>query len=124
MGIANILPDLPTILLLWHCTKILKAFNPCVSGWESLSHEFALHKVGKSQCCQVTTAKLYNLDGKDFIQTVIKEGLRRWLASASQKDGSKPASRVHITMNLPAMATEFLVHFRGLLRYGHYQVLK
>lgn len=54
--------------------------------------------------------KTFNKDGKDFILQDIKEDLaERW----NQCD-LRPY-QIHITMNLPAMAIEFLQYFRGLL---------
>ncbi|CAH1184518.1 unnamed protein product [Phyllotreta striolata] len=49
--------------------------------------------------------KSFNLDGKDFIKSVVKEYLPLHL---------KDMRNIYITMNLPALAVEFLTHFEGL----------
>ncbi|XP_045618811.2 tRNA (guanine(37)-N1)-methyltransferase isoform X1 [Procambarus clarkii] len=54
--------------------------------------------------------KCYNLDGHEFIKTVLKDDLlAKWQDKSFCGD-------VHITMNLPAMAVEFLPAFVGLFR--------
>ncbi|KAG0715233.1 tRNA (guanine(37)-N1)-methyltransferase [Chionoecetes opilio] len=53
--------------------------------------------------------KCFNMDGHDFIKTVLKADLlERW------KDPDFVGS-VHITMNLPALAVTFLTSFQGLM---------
>ncbi|XP_042877112.1 tRNA (guanine(37)-N1)-methyltransferase-like isoform X2 [Penaeus japonicus] len=52
--------------------------------------------------------KCFNLDGNEFIKTVVKEDLlKKW------KDPHF-CGNIHITMNLPALAVEFLPSFNGL----------
>ncbi|CAH1111867.1 unnamed protein product [Psylliodes chrysocephalus] len=53
--------------------------------------------------------KSFNKDGKDFIKNEIKE----FLPSHIKND-----QNIFITMNLPAMAVEFLTHFEGLFQYN------
>lgn len=63
--------------------------------------------VKRNKCKDIKT---FNKDGKDFILQDIKEDLRNvW----EKGEGS---FKIHITMNLPAMAIEFLQYFRGLFR--------
>lgn len=51
-----------------------------------------------------------NKDGRDFIMTDVKEDLlKRWPSAGSKQ------YKIHITMNLPAMAVEFLDAFCGLM---------
>lgn len=51
-----------------------------------------------------------NKDGRDFILTDVKEDLlKRWSSAGSK------LYKIHITMNLPAMAVEFLDTFSGLM---------
>ncbi len=52
--------------------------------------------------------KCYNLDGAEFIKTIVKSGLEEHYRDKKEAD-------VHIPMNLPALATEFLPNFKGLL---------
>lgn len=54
----------------------------------------------------------YNLDGKDFICNNIKEFVIKCCKGTILQEGVK----VHVTMNLPAMAVEFLKYFRGLVK--------
>ena len=57
----------------------------------------------------VERVKCFNMDGHEFIQTILKADLmERW------KDPYFVGS-VHITMNLPALAVTFLSSFRGLM---------
>ncbi|KPI98070.1 tRNA (guanine-N(1)-)-methyltransferase [Papilio xuthus] len=56
--------------------------------------------------------KSYNLDGKDFICKMFKDFLVN-LCNGTEEIQNE--SKIHITMNLPAMAVEFLKHFNGLL---------
>lgn len=55
--------------------------------------------------------KVFNLDGKDFIQGPVREELVQQLGPLSK--GRKHS--VHIVMNLPAKAIEFLGAFKSLL---------
>ena len=54
---------------------------------------------------------VYNLDGAEFISSVIKPALeQRCEGQSSQVDNA-----FHVVMNLPSLAVDFLQHFRGLL---------
>lgn len=65
--------------------------------------------------------KSYNLDGKEFILTVLKDYL---LDLCNEKRKLDDSSRIHITMNLPALAVEFLKYFKGLVRSENVNNLK
>ncbi|XP_013134397.1 PREDICTED: tRNA (guanine(37)-N1)-methyltransferase [Papilio polytes] len=54
--------------------------------------------------------KSYNMDGKDFICKTFKDFVIELCKGEVQKE-----FKIHVTMNLPAMAVEFLKHFKGLL---------
>ena len=56
--------------------------------------------------------KAYNLDGREFIQTIIHELLAQQQASKEANTFTK--HRSHVIMNLPATAIQFLDAFRGL----------
>ncbi|GIX80200.1 hypothetical protein CDAR_610171 [Caerostris darwini] len=73
--------------------------NPDSFKW--LCHNSKLNKV-------TNYLHPYNLDGKEFIQTIIKNGLIDFWKT------NKDDNQVHILMNLPASALEFLECFRGL----------
>ena len=57
--------------------------------------------------------RVYNLDGREFIQKVTKDFIDSFL---KQEDGSLSTTKMyrHILMNLPATAVEFLDTFKGL----------
>ncbi|XP_035530603.1 tRNA (guanine(37)-N1)-methyltransferase [Morone saxatilis] len=71
--------------------------NPESYRW--LQHNCKLGKVEKK-------VRTFNLDGRAFIQGPVKQELPALL---------KEKNAVHIVMNLPALALEFLDAFRGLL---------
>ncbi|XP_037940345.1 tRNA (guanine(37)-N1)-methyltransferase-like [Teleopsis dalmanni] len=74
------------------------------------SYRWLQNNMKRNKC--TNQAKLYNKDGRDFILEDIKADLlKRWL----EVDSNSPSdTAIHITMNLPAMAVEFLDAFRGL----------
>ncbi|XP_029316027.1 tRNA (guanine(37)-N(1))-methyltransferase [Cottoperca gobio] len=72
--------------------------NPESHRW--LQHNCKLNKVEKK-------VRTFNLDGRAFIQGPVKQELPALL---------KGKNNVHIVMNLPALALEFLDAFRGLLQ--------
>ena len=81
------------------------------------------------------TVHTYNMDGRDFIQTVVKQELATVLQARAKEQSKTPSSsesqqgtpqspgepspgeshRLYITMNLPALALHFLDAFCGLL---------
>ncbi|KAF1374852.1 hypothetical protein PFLUV_G00233370 [Perca fluviatilis] len=71
--------------------------NPESHRW--LQHNCKLNKVEKK-------VRTFNLDGRAFIQGPVKQELPVLL---------KGKANVHVVMNLPALALEFLDAFRGLL---------
>lgn len=77
--------------------------NPDSFKW--LNHNAQINKINMS------FFKSYNQDGKDFICNVFKEYIISLCKGEEKLDGI-----IHITMNLPAMAVEFLKHFNGLLK--------
>lgn len=75
--------------------------NPASFKW--LEHNVKRNKVAE----YVTT---FNKDGREFILNDVKADLiARWA------DTIKPHKKIHLTMNLPAMAVEFLDTFCGLM---------
>ncbi|XP_073719616.1 tRNA (guanine(37)-N(1))-methyltransferase-like [Misgurnus anguillicaudatus] len=79
------------------CEILANDLNPESFRW--LQHNAKLNKVDK----KITS---FNMDGRDFIRGPVKERLPA-LMKGSQK--------IHVVMNLPALALEFLDAFRGLL---------
>lgn len=75
--------------------------NPESYKW--LQHNCKLNKVDSK-------VKTFNLDGRAFIQGPMKQELPALL---------KEKVNVHVVMNLPALALEFLDSFRGLLHQEH-----
>ena len=82
------------------CNVLANDLNPESYRW--LVHNCKINKVSDSVTC-------YNLDGAEFIKTAVKDDLaRRWTDPHFSED-------LHITMNLPGLAVEFLPNFVGLL---------
>lgn len=79
------------------CTVLANDLNPESHRW--LVHNCQLNKVTS----KVTTFKL---DGREFIRGPVKDRLAGLLSSDAG---------VHLVMNLPALALEFLDAFKGLL---------
>ncbi|KAJ8732517.1 hypothetical protein PYW07_015116 [Mythimna separata] len=76
--------------------------NPDSYKW--LNHNAKNNKINMS------FFKSFNQDGKDFICDIFKE----YIISLCKGD-EKVQGKIHITMNLPAMAVEFLKHFKDLI---------
>ncbi|UYV78061.1 TRMT5 [Cordylochernes scorpioides] len=83
------------------CFAYANDLNPHSYKW--LLENIKINKMEKS-------IQAYNLDGRDFIQTVIKDKIVDYLNCPNYD-----IKRVHITMNLPAMAIEFIDAFKGIL---------
>ncbi|XP_073843879.1 tRNA (guanine(37)-N(1))-methyltransferase [Musca autumnalis] len=82
------------------CSVLANDLNPESFKW--LQHNMQRNK------CQ-SMAQTFNKDGRDFILQDLKQDLiKRWQSS------DKASYKIRITMNLPAMAVEFLSAFRGL----------
>ena len=57
--------------------------------------------------------ELHNMDGREFIQSVVRDVILKRLLQNENAENQMCA--LHIVMNLPAMAIEFLDAFEGLL---------
>ncbi|KTF74843.1 hypothetical protein cypCar_00019719 [Cyprinus carpio] len=79
------------------CEVLANDLNPESFRW--LQHNAKLNKVDR----KITS---FNMDGRNFIRGPVEERLPA-LMKGSQK--------IHVVMNLPALALEFLDAFRGLL---------
>ena len=77
-----------------HCRVFANDLNPFSFHW--LKENVRINKV--------QDVETFNLDGRQFI----REHLGPFL-------GCKPTESIHVTMNLPAMAVEFLDAFVGLM---------
>lgn len=85
------------------CTVYANDLNPDSYKW--LNHNASKNKLkGHFQS--------FNLDGKDFICNYFKDFIIGCCKGAESLKGAK----IHVTMNLPAMAVKFLKHFRGLIK--------
>ena len=82
------------------CRVLANDLNPESYHW--LQYNCTLNKVQQRVSC-------HNLDGKQFITDVIKDDLIK-LWKDPDFDGN-----IHVTMNLPSIAVEFLPAFVGLL---------
>uniref|UniRef100_A0A8D0ML95 tRNA (guanine(37)-N1)-methyltransferase n=2 Tax=Sus scrofa TaxID=9823 RepID=A0A8D0ML95_PIG len=85
-----------------NCTVFANDLNPESHKW--LLHNCKLNKVDQK-------VKVFNLDGKDFLQGPVREELMQQLGLLSKERKHS----VHIVMNLPAKAVEFLCAFKSLL---------
>ena len=85
------------------CQVLANDLNPDCYKW--LCHNSKLNKVEDK-------LKAFNMDGRDFIATVIKDDL---ISQMKNFDGIDMNRRFHIVMNLPALAIEFLDAFNGLI---------
>ncbi|XP_060660941.1 tRNA (guanine(37)-N1)-methyltransferase [Drosophila nasuta] len=84
------------------CHVLANDLNP-------VSFEWLQHNAKRNKC--LPQIRMYNKDGREFILQELREDLlQRWRAAAT----TPTAYSIHITMNLPAMAVEFLDAFRGL----------
>lgn len=72
------------------------------------SFQWLQHNAKKNKCGEYL--KTFNKDGRDFILTDVRADLIRQWTTRSNCD-----YKIHLTMNLPAMAVEFLDAFCGLL---------
>nr|XP_021181969.2 tRNA (guanine(37)-N1)-methyltransferase [Helicoverpa armigera] len=77
--------------------------NPDSFKW--LNHNAKNNKVNSA------FFKSFNKDGKDFISNEFKDYIIALCKGNEKLDG-----KIHITMNLPAMAVEFLKYFHGLIK--------
>ncbi|XP_060118852.1 tRNA (guanine(37)-N1)-methyltransferase [Heteronotia binoei] len=82
------------------CVVFANDLNPDSYKW--LQHNCKLNKVDQK-------VQVFNMDGRDFLEGPVKEALTQQLSSKDRKHA------LHIVMNLPAMAIEFLDVFRNLL---------
>ena len=84
------------------CEVLANDLNPECYKW--LDHNRKLNKVEDR-------IKIYNMDGRDFIRTVIRDDI---IDRIKNFDGTELTRRYHIVMNLPALAVDFLDAFKGL----------
>ncbi|KAK3891963.1 hypothetical protein Pcinc_004177 [Petrolisthes cinctipes] len=81
------------------CYVLANDLNPC--SFEALVKNCSINKVKDR-------VRYFNLDGHEFIQTILKKDLlEKWREFTFTGD-------IHVTMNLPAMAVDFLPAFVGL----------
>lgn len=89
------------------CTVYANDLNPHSYYW--LQENLQLNKVKGAY-------ETYNMDGREFIRTVVKEKLvHHW----SRESPLEKNIAYHIIMNLPAMAVQFLDAFCGLFAEHH-----
>ncbi|CAH1791402.1 unnamed protein product [Owenia fusiformis] len=87
------------------CIVFANDLNPESFKW--LEHNVKLNTSKKYKI----DLNAYNMDGRDFIRNIVKmDMLKKW-----KKHGEEIAPpNIHIIMNLPAIATQFLDVFKGL----------
>lgn len=82
------------------CQVLANDLNPESYKW--LKHNMQLNKV------KVKTQE-FNMDGRDFVRQIMKPHMMKIWCEAKERN-----LRMHVLMNLPALAVEFLDVFRGL----------
>lgn len=87
------------------CKVFANDLNPDSFKW--LNHNAKVNKINS------TMFKSYNDDGEYFIKNIFKEYIKQ---CCNGNETIPNGSTLHVTMNLPAMAVEFLKHFNGLLK--------
>uniref|UniRef100_A0A4W3GUF6 tRNA (guanine(37)-N1)-methyltransferase n=1 Tax=Callorhinchus milii TaxID=7868 RepID=A0A4W3GUF6_CALMI len=85
------------------CKVIANDLNPDSYKW--LVHNCKVNKIDKN-------VEIFNLDGREFILGPLKDNLVKQYEVLSSKD----TTSIHVIMNLPGMAVEFLDAFRRLLK--------
>ncbi|XP_039597016.1 tRNA (guanine(37)-N1)-methyltransferase [Polypterus senegalus] len=83
------------------CIVFANDLNPESHKW--LQHNCKLNKVDQR-------VNLFNLDGRDFITNIVKGQLAKLLNTGTEQNCG-----IHIIMNLPALAVQFLDAFKNLL---------
>ncbi|CAI5452426.1 unnamed protein product [Caenorhabditis angaria] len=100
----------PFVLPAWRKKKprriLANDLNPDSVKW--LRKNIEINKI-KSDAIEV-----YNIDGHEMIKTIIPDDAIRLMKQEDFENSEK--SEIHIVMNLPAYATNFLPSFRGILR--------
>lgn len=86
------------------CKVYANDLNPDSFKW--LNHNAKTNKLN------MTLFNSYNLDGKDFITTVFKDYITNYCLG---KEKLEKGAKIHVTMNLPAIAVEFLKCYQGLI---------
>lgn len=85
------------------CKVFANDLNPDSFKW--LNHNATNNKVNMKMF------KTYNQDGKDFIKGAFRDYLIELCKGNEKLDNAK----IHVTMNLPAMAVEFVKYFKRLI---------
>ncbi|XP_067848004.1 tRNA (guanine(37)-N1)-methyltransferase isoform X2 [Heptranchias perlo] len=86
-----------------NCRVMANDLNPESYKW--LVHNCKLNKVVKN-------VQMFNMDGRDFILGPVKDDLAKQIEVLSSEENR---TSIHIVMNLPGLAIEFLDAFRQLL---------
>lgn len=87
------------------CMVYANDLNPDSFKW--LNHNAKTNKVN------ISLFKSYNLDGNDFINNIFKKYIIEYCKG---NENLKESAKIHITMNLPAIAVQFLSNFNGLIK--------
>ncbi|GCB62169.1 hypothetical protein scyTo_0004211 [Scyliorhinus torazame] len=87
-----------------NCKVLANDLNPESFKW--LVHNCKLNKIDKK-------VQAFNMDGRDFILGPVKDDLVKQIDMLSSKENK---TSIHIVMNLPGLAIEFLDVFRQLLQ--------
>ncbi|XP_075225165.1 tRNA (guanine(37)-N(1))-methyltransferase-like [Lycorma delicatula] len=92
------------------CIVVANDLNPESVKW--LKHNLLVNKVNKN-------ATVFNKDAKDFILNDLKQHL----LNINQIKQNSLDYRVHITMNLPSTAVNYITEFHGLFTETEYKLI-
>jgi len=83
------------------------------------SHHWLVHNFGKQKKVSSGWIQTFNLDGRQFITQHLPKFLIKSPPASSGFEGFESwTKKIHVTMNLPALAVNFLDAFWGLVKEG------
>lgn len=95
-----------------------KKVNVLANDLNPESHKWLAHNIKKNKVSEYVTS--FMMDGREFIKSEIKKNLIERILNSEATEGN--SYRIHVAMNLPAMAVEFLDTFVGLLKDNDHNI--
>ena len=75
-------------------------------SYHALKNNISLNKLSTS------SIEAYNMDGREFLKDIVIEGIAKFLCQLPKTQVNSLRSSIHVIMNLPAIAPQFLDVFR------------